>query len=182
MTLDRPMLSIPNQAEWDDVQLLWHRRVLSTRYPAIVAEAFERLHEEGAASGRFFGLHVHPWLSGMPHRVVYFERALEQPDGVRRRMVDDRRGGDAAPDAIGSRMSGDLHFLAAAEAGRLIQARKLSPVELVDAFLRRIETVDGTVHSYVTVLADQATAEARAAEAEIMAGAGAVRCTDCHTA
>ncbi len=78
MTLDRPMLSIPNQAEWDDVQLLWHRRVLSTRYPAIVAEAFERLHEEGAASGRFFGLHVHPWLSGMPHRVVHFEHALER--------------------------------------------------------------------------------------------------------
>ena len=67
-------------------------------------------------------------------------------------------------------MSGELHFLGAAEAGRLIQARKLSPVELVDAFLRRIDAVDDTVHSYVTVLADQATAAARAAEAEIMSG------------
>ena len=55
-------------------------------------------------------------------------------------------------------MSGELHFLGAAEAGRLIQARKLSPVELVDAFLRRIDAVDDTVHSYVTVLADQAIA------------------------
>jgi len=65
-------------------------------------------------------------------------------------------------------MSGELHFLGAAEAGRLIQARKLSPVELVDAFLRRIDAVDATVHSYVTVLADQAIAAARAAEAEIV--------------
>ena len=30
----RPIVSIPNQAEWDDVQLMWHRRVLSPRYPA----------------------------------------------------------------------------------------------------------------------------------------------------
>ena len=67
-------------------------------------------------------------------------------------------------------MSGELHFLGAAEAGRLIQARKLSPVELVDAFLRRIDAVDATVHSYITVLADQATAAARAAEAEIVSG------------
>ena len=67
-------------------------------------------------------------------------------------------------------MSGDLHFLGAVEAGRLIRTRKLSPVELVDAFLRRIDAVDGTVHSYVTVLAEPAIAAARAAEAEIMAG------------
>ena len=67
-------------------------------------------------------------------------------------------------------MSRELHFLGAAEAGRLIQARKLSPVELVDAFLRRIDAVDATVHSYITVLADQATAAARAAEAEIVSG------------
>ena len=64
----------------------------------------------------------------------------------------------------------DLHFLGAAEAGRLMKARQLSPVELVGAFLRRIEAVDGAIHSYVTVLADQAIAAARVAESEIMAG------------
>jgi len=64
----------------------------------------------------------------------------------------------------------DLHFLGAAEAGRLIQTRRLSPVELIDAFLKRIEAVDETIHSYVKVLADQAISAARAAEAEIMSG------------
>jgi peptidoglycan/xylan/chitin deacetylase (PgdA/CDA1 family) len=71
----RPLVSIPNQAEWDDVQLLWHRHMPNARYPKIVGEAFERLHDEG---GRFFGLHIHPWLLGMPHRTVYLERALER--------------------------------------------------------------------------------------------------------
>ena len=78
MTLDRPFVSIPNQSEWDDVQLLWHRRVLSPRYPAIVGEAFATLWEEGAASGRFFAIHLHPWLIGMPHRIRYLDEALRK--------------------------------------------------------------------------------------------------------
>ena len=76
MTVGRPLVSIPNQAEWDDVQLLWHRRLLSPRYPEIVGEALRRLHDEAEASGRFFGLHLHPWLSGMPHRFPYIADAI----------------------------------------------------------------------------------------------------------
>ena len=67
-------------------------------------------------------------------------------------------------------MIGELHFLTAAEASRLIQSRQLSPVELVEAFLRRIEAVDGAVHSYITVLGEQASEAARVAEREIAAG------------
>ncbi|WP_064504317.1 amidase [Methylobacterium platani] len=63
-----------------------------------------------------------------------------------------------------------LHHLSVAEAGRLIGARKLSPVELVAAMLDRIEAVDGRLNSYVLVLAERAMRAARAAEAEIMAG------------
>ncbi|TNC14045.1 amidase [Methylobacterium terricola] len=64
----------------------------------------------------------------------------------------------------------ELHTLSVAEAGRLIGARRLSPVALVAAMLDRIEAVDGRLHSYIAVLADRARAAARDAEAEIMAG------------
>jgi aspartyl-tRNA(Asn)/glutamyl-tRNA(Gln) amidotransferase subunit A len=67
-------------------------------------------------------------------------------------------------------MSAELCFLSGAEAGRLVQARKVSPVELVDACLARIEAVDDTLHSYLLVMADSARAAARAAEQDIMAG------------
>ncbi len=63
-----------------------------------------------------------------------------------------------------------LHFLTIGEASRLIRARKLSPVELVEAYLRRIDQVDTQIHSYITVVADMARAAALRAEAEIMAG------------
>ena len=61
-------------------------------------------------------------------------------------------------------------FLTIAEAAKLIEAKDLSPVELVDSRLARIERFDGKLHSFIRVLADSARAEARAAEAEIAAG------------
>ena len=64
----------------------------------------------------------------------------------------------------------ELVFLTAGEATRLFLARKLSPVELVDAFLARIDKVDGKVKSYILVDGDRARAKAKVAEVEIMAG------------
>jgi len=64
----------------------------------------------------------------------------------------------------------DPCFLSVAEAAALIAAKRLSPVELVRAYLGRIERLDGTLHAYVRVLPDEALAAAHAAEAEIAAG------------
>ena len=61
-------------------------------------------------------------------------------------------------------------YLTIAEAAKLIQQRELSPVELVDSRLARIEKLDGQLHSFIRVLADSARADARAAESEIAAG------------
>jgi aspartyl-tRNA(Asn)/glutamyl-tRNA(Gln) amidotransferase subunit A len=63
----------------------------------------------------------------------------------------------------------DPHFLTIAEASKLIATRRLSPVELTDAYLDRIEALDRLLDSFVTVTAERARAEAKAAEATIMA-------------
>jgi aspartyl-tRNA(Asn)/glutamyl-tRNA(Gln) amidotransferase subunit A len=63
----------------------------------------------------------------------------------------------------------ELAFLTIAEASRLIAKRELSPVELTEACLRRIETLDSQLDSFVTVTAERARAEAKAAQAAIMA-------------
>ena len=55
-----------------------------------------------------------------------------------------------------------------AEAGRLIAARKLSPVELVQACLARVARLDGTLHAFIRPDPEGALAAARAAEARIM--------------
>ena len=76
----------------------------------------------------------------------------------------------------------DLAFLTIAEASRLIAARKLSPVELTEACLGRIAALDGQLDSFVTLTAERARAEAKAAEAAIMASGRSVACTASPTA
>lgn len=55
-------------------------------------------------------------------------------------------------------------------AGAAVRARRVSPVELTEAYLARIEAYNGLLNAYVTVTAESALAEARAAEAEIARG------------
>ena len=55
----------------------------------------------------------------------------------------------------------DVAFLSATEQARLIAAGELSSVELVETYLRRIESLDGSLNSFVTVRAEEALAEAR---------------------
>ncbi len=58
----------------------------------------------------------------------------------------------------------DLHYLEIAELARLLASRKLSPVELTEAMLRRIERLDPGLKSYALVTPELALAQARAAE------------------
>jgi len=63
-----------------------------------------------------------------------------------------------------------IPFLSATQLGSLIKSREVSPVEATQAYLDRIEKVDGQLNSYITVCRDEALADARRAEGEIVAG------------
>lgn len=58
----------------------------------------------------------------------------------------------------------DLCFTPATSLVRLYRARKVSPVEMVEAVLQRIEKVNPALNAYCTVAADSARGAARAAE------------------
>ncbi len=64
----------------------------------------------------------------------------------------------------------DLTKLTIDEASKRIAAKSLSPVDLTRAYLERIERVDKRINAYITVLADQALAQAKELEAELAAG------------
>jgi len=64
----------------------------------------------------------------------------------------------------------ELCFLSADEQSRLISAGELSPVELTQAHLDRIEATEPVLNSFITVAADEALAAARQAEEEIQSG------------
>jgi aspartyl-tRNA(Asn)/glutamyl-tRNA(Gln) amidotransferase subunit A len=67
-------------------------------------------------------------------------------------------------------MEPELHDLSIGELSGLIAARKLSPVELVEALIRRIEQYDEQTHAFITRTFDLARRQAQEAEADIAAG------------
>ena len=66
--------------------------------------------------------------------------------------------------------SDELRSFDVAELAQKFQAHELSPVEVTDAYLARIEQTEARLHAYITVTTELARTSARQAEAEIMAG------------
>jgi aspartyl-tRNA(Asn)/glutamyl-tRNA(Gln) amidotransferase subunit A len=64
----------------------------------------------------------------------------------------------------------ELAFTPVHQLSRELLARRLSPIEVVDAFLARIAAHEPKLHAYVAVHADSARLAARAAEAAIQSG------------
>ena len=64
----------------------------------------------------------------------------------------------------------DLPFLTITEASKLIKSRQLSPVEYVEALIKRTETLDPQLHAYITPTFDLARQQAKQAAHEIAAG------------
>ena len=60
--------------------------------------------------------------------------------------------------------SDELCWLSATDLAGLIRRRKVSPIEVVDAVLGRIERLNPQINAYVTVTGDEARRAARAAE------------------
>ncbi|MBW4664197.1 MAG: amidase [Chroococcus sp. CMT-3BRIN-NPC107] len=66
----------------------------------------------------------------------------------------------------------DLAFSSALTQAQLISSRQLSPLELVELYLQRIEQLDSQLGSYFTVMAESAIADARA-KTEVLANSRA---------
>ena len=64
----------------------------------------------------------------------------------------------------------ELHYMSVWELSGLIRDGRVSPVDLVDACLARIEETEPTLNSFITVLPEQARAAAKRAEREIASG------------
>ena len=64
----------------------------------------------------------------------------------------------------------NLPFLPVSELAGLIETKEVSPVEATQAYLERIDSVDGKINSYITVCREEALKVAREAEDAILNG------------
>jgi aspartyl-tRNA(Asn)/glutamyl-tRNA(Gln) amidotransferase subunit A len=71
----------------------------------------------------------------------------------------------------------ELHGLTIADAARLIEHRRLSPVELTDALIARVEALDQQLNAFLLLTPEKAREQAKAASARSWPDAIAARCT-----
>jgi aspartyl-tRNA(Asn)/glutamyl-tRNA(Gln) amidotransferase subunit A len=71
---------------------------------------------------------------------------------------------------VTSHAESELAFLSIEQAARLLRRREISPLELVEVSLARIERWNSSLHAFLTVLAESARHQAKLAEREIERG------------
>ena len=64
----------------------------------------------------------------------------------------------------------DLAYSSAADLREMLHSKKLSPVELTELYLRRIEALNPRLNAFLTVTGDHAMESARQAETAIARG------------
>ena len=64
----------------------------------------------------------------------------------------------------------EICYMGAGDLSKLVQSKEISPVEIIEAHLTRIDATEPMLNSFITLLADQAHKSARQAEKDIQAG------------
>ena len=64
----------------------------------------------------------------------------------------------------------EICYMSVIDMAEAIKARRLSPVEIMDAILSRIERLNPKVNAYCTLVAESARKQAGEAEAMVMKG------------
>ncbi len=79
MSLDagRSIMSIPYSTELNDKPASDKKNMTAEQFETMICRQFDVLWRESAESGRAMGLALHPYLTGIPHRIGGLEGALE---------------------------------------------------------------------------------------------------------
>jgi allantoinase len=76
-TSTRPLVSVPYTLELNDIPMMLTQHHPSTEWLQRARDQFDRLYAEGAKNPRVMALAVHPYISGAPHRIKYFEAVYD---------------------------------------------------------------------------------------------------------
>jgi allantoinase len=73
----RPVVSIPYTVEMNDIPMMLIQHHGAEEMLRRGIDHFERLYAESAAITRVMAISVHPYISGVPHRISYLERLYD---------------------------------------------------------------------------------------------------------
>ncbi len=72
-----PLYSIPYTTELNDIPIMLLQQHRSSMLYERTMEYFETVYEEGRDNVRVMAIAVHPYIHGVPHRIKYFRKILE---------------------------------------------------------------------------------------------------------
>jgi len=72
-----PLVSVPYTLELNDIPMMVIQHHTSDAWVQRAKDQFDRLYLEGAKNPRVMALAVHPYISGAPHRIKYFEAVYD---------------------------------------------------------------------------------------------------------
>ena len=70
------LVALPMLVDFDDVFAHWYRKLSMARWQLSIADALDRLLEDGRTRPRMLILNLHPWLIGQPWRISYLDAVL----------------------------------------------------------------------------------------------------------
>jgi len=73
-TASGPMVSVPYTVEMNDIAMMVLQNHPSEEWLRRGIDCFDRLYAEGEKSARVMAISVHPYITGVPHRIGYLER------------------------------------------------------------------------------------------------------------
>jgi len=73
-----PLVTLPYPVELNDIPVFLVERSAANGLLRRATDAFERLYAEAAERAKIMAIAVHPYLSGVPHRIKYFETLLDE--------------------------------------------------------------------------------------------------------
>jgi allantoinase len=76
-TRTRPLVSVPYTQECNDVAMMLIQHHKASEYRDRAIDQFEQLYADARGSARIMALVVHPYIMGAPHRLRYFQEALQ---------------------------------------------------------------------------------------------------------
>ncbi|HKU45396.1 MAG TPA: polysaccharide deacetylase family protein [Burkholderiales bacterium] len=76
-TAHGPVVSVPYTVEMNDISMMVLQNHPSEEWLRRGIDQFDRLYLEGEQSARVMAISVHPYITGVPHRIGYLEKLYE---------------------------------------------------------------------------------------------------------
>jgi allantoinase len=73
----RRIVSVPYSFDINDKPAFEHQKFTADQFRDMICRQFDTLYREGGESGRVMALALHPYLTGVPHRIGALDQALE---------------------------------------------------------------------------------------------------------